>query len=103
MSRSRLVVPLRPSMEESMEEREGHMGRMQVSVATAEDDVVCTAQGQNRKHGGQGSEHGGAMTPGLKASVLDLSQQLRAKDTGFEVGGGVLGRKVKELPPMSQE
>lgn len=66
MSRSRLVVSLRPSMEESMEEREEHMGWMQVSVATAEDDVVSTAQGQNCKHGGQGSEHGGAMTPGAQ-------------------------------------
>ena len=66
MSRSRLVIPLRPSMEESMEEREEHMWRMQVSVATAEDDVVSTAQGQNCKHGGQVSEHGGAMIPGAQ-------------------------------------
>ena len=46
LSESRLVIPLRPSMEESMEEREGHMGWMQVGVATAEDDVVSTAQGE---------------------------------------------------------
>ena len=39
----------------------------------------------------------------LKASVLNLSQQLRAKDTGLEAGESVLGRKVKELPPTSQE
>ena len=53
-------------MEESVEEREGHMWWMQVSVATAEDDVVSTAQGQNCKHSVQQSEHGGAMTPGAQ-------------------------------------
>ena len=53
-------------MEESMEEREEQMGWMQVSVATAEDDVVSTAQGQSCRHGGHGSEHGGAMTPGAQ-------------------------------------
>lgn len=66
LSKSRLVIPLRPSMEESMEEREEHMGWMQVSVVTAEDDVVSTAQGQNCKHGVQRSEHGRAMTPGAQ-------------------------------------
>ena len=62
MSRSKLVISLRSSMEESMEEREKQMGWMQVSVATVEDNVVSTAQGQNC----QGSEHGGAMTLGAQ-------------------------------------
>ena len=80
-------------MEESMEEREGHMGWMQVSVATAEDDVVSTAQGQNRKHGGQGSEHGGAMTPGAQGVSAGPQPILRQRKQGLRLEEESYGRK----------
>ena len=80
-------------MEESVEEREGHMWWMQVSVATAEDDVVSTAQGQSCKHGGQGFEHGGAMTPGAQGVSAGPQPSLRQRNQGLRLEGESYGRK----------